>query len=189
LSVVTNHETGTLQQYGPSPNAIELEFETVREGWNIYAVKDVANVTLKVKLVLMRLFLNDFDPAGNPNFGAFANLVFAVSIPSDVPELRGPKSTRIYSSEEIAQSIVAKDLPFDPIKEEWNDYKLAEGMNLGARAIVTSISRTSKFDPNGDAIYYVLHQFVTRGNVTAEAKSKLRNRYDEAMNLRERKDS
>jgi hypothetical protein len=189
LSVVTIHETGTLQQYGPSPNAIELDFETVREGWNIYAVKDVADVTLRVKLILVRLFLNDFDPAGNPNFGAFANLVFAVSIPPNVPELRGSKSTQVYSNEEIAQSIVAKDLRFEPVKEEWNDYKLAEGMNLGARAIVTSVSRTSRFDPNGDAIYYVLHQFVTRGNVTAEAKSKLRKRYDEAMDLRGHKGS
>lgn len=162
-----------MQKTGPPPNAIELNAEVTKEGWSVYKVKDKFDVTLRVKLVLLKLFLEDLNSEGDARFGVGANLVMTVSVP---PELKGEKSTQIYSNEEIAASIVAEDLPFETVKEDWNEYRSAEGIVLGVKPVATTVSRTSKFDGAGDPIYFVRHQMVKKAKVPKEIVETLRKR-------------
>jgi hypothetical protein len=161
----------TLQTNGPSQKAIELNYEAVREGWSVYNVHDKMDVVLKAKLVLLKIFIESIDPSGNPTIGAGANLLFTVSVPE---ELRGPKIEQRYTREELAASIVADDIPFDTVKEDWNEYKSIEGIVIGIKPVVTTVSRTSKYDRNGDPIYFVKHQTVHKGKFPPNVLENLR---------------
>jgi hypothetical protein len=160
-----------LRSSGPNLNAIELSVDVIREGWSIYKVKDKFEVTLRVKLVLLKAFVEGIDSTGNVTFGAGAKLLLTVSVP---PELKGSRTTQSYTDQEIASSIVAEDLPFETVREDWNEYKSAEGITLGVKPIVTTVSRTSKYDMNGDPVYYVKHQSAQKAKVPPEVLEKLR---------------
>jgi len=159
----------------PDPSAVELNFDTVKEGWSIYTIKDTVDVALKVKLILLKFFLEGLDSEGNARFGAGANIILTTSVPK---ELKGAKDTQSYPIQEIANSVVAEDIPFDTVKEEWNEYKSSEGVILGVKLVVTMVSRTSKYDMNGDPVYYVKHQAVQKAKIPPEARDKLKNILD-----------
>lgn len=160
----------------PPPNAIELDFDVVKEGWSVYRVKDGEyEVTVKVKLVLIKLFLEQIDASGNALFAVGANVLFSVTAPQG---FKGPKSTETYTTEELASSLVAEDLPFETVKEDWNDYRTPENVTIGIKPVMTRVSRTSKFDANGDPIYYVWHQTVQRGKAPKESQEKLKKLLD-----------
>ena len=61
---------------------VEVDFETVREEWNTYQLKD--GTTLKVKLVLVRVIRtkDGYDPTGVPVYAIMStNVVSAVDVP------------------------------------------------------------------------------------------------------------
>jgi hypothetical protein len=155
----------------PQPGSIEIQFESIREGWSVYRVEQ-DDATIKVKLVLMKLFLEAIDESGNPRFSAGTNVSLIASVPS---RLRGTPSTQQYPPREIAESVVAEDLTFDTIKEEWNEYRLLpDGAMIGIKPVLTMISRTNKYDGNGDPIYHVQQQALFRGKTSKEVKEKFR---------------
>ncbi len=49
--------------------------------------------------------------------------------------------------------------------ERWNVYELSDGTILRAKLEVTGILRTYKYGPDGDSLYAVINQPVTRVKV------------------------
>lgn len=49
--------------------------------------------------------------------------------------------------------------------ERWNVYELSDGTVLRAKLEVTSILRTDKYGPDGDPLYIVNNQPITRMKV------------------------
>lgn len=144
----------------------------MHEGWSIYKIKDGSSeVELKVKLVLLKAFVERVDDLGNPRYGAAINLIITVKVP---PELKGPRSNQRYSVQEIEKSIVAEDIPFETVREEWNDYRVEGDISVSVKAIVTVVSRTSLYDANGDPIYHVQHQEIVKGKTPDEARARIR---------------
>jgi hypothetical protein len=152
---------------GPPKNAVEMPFEVISEGWSVYETKDRAMI--KLKLVLLKLFLTRLDEAGNANFGAATNVILTVSVP---PNMKGRRSDRPISPKEVAESIVQSDIPFKTVREDWNEYKIDDA-TVSVKLIATVISKSSKFDMNGDPIYNVQHQSIVKGNVSPKSRKKL----------------
>lgn len=70
-----------------------MDFEVVKEDWNIYKLKD--GTTLKVKLVLINVLRakNQYDPIGNPMYMVSAtNVVRVVDVPRELK--RRPPTTQ-----------------------------------------------------------------------------------------------
>lgn len=156
----------------PSPNAIELDFTVLHEGWNEYRIKDSGHtVTLKVRFVLQRIFLEGQDDKGNPNLRIGSNIVFTVKAPR---ELKGTSSQQKYTPEEVRKLIVTDDLPFEIVKEEWNDYQIQDITSFSIKPIVTTVSRSSLFDEVGDPIYYVQHQEIVKAKPATQAVENIR---------------
>ena len=75
------------------PEGVEIDFESIREDWSVYKLKD--GTTLKVKLVLVRVIRtkDSYDPIGNPIYAIMStNVVRAVDVPESLR--RKPKSSR-----------------------------------------------------------------------------------------------
>jgi hypothetical protein len=150
----------------PPKNAVEMPFEVTHEGWSIYETKDRA--VIKLKLVLLKLFLTRLDEAGNANFRAGTNVILTVSVP---PSMKGRRSDGPISAKEVAESIVESDMPFKTVREDWNEYKIDDG-TVSVKPVATVISKSSKFDMNGDPIYNVQHQSIVKGNVPRKSRKK-----------------
>ena len=76
---------------GEIPEGVEIDFESLKEDWSIYKLKD--GTTLKVKLVLVRVIRTkgSYDPIGNPIYAIMStNVVRAVDVPEGLR--RKPKS-------------------------------------------------------------------------------------------------
>lgn len=148
---------------------MDEDFDVLEEGWNIYKLDD--GTTLKHKLVLVRMIREKVDEMGNPEYGFVMQKVFGIIPPE---KLRGTPSVKKHSSEELSDSIVAEDINFETIGENWNRYRLKDGVSLDIKPIVTMVSKTDKFDERGDPVYLIQSQAVSRGKIPKEVKEKLR---------------
>lgn len=146
---------------------IDEEFDALKEDWSIYQLED--GTTLKFKVVLTRV-IRELDDKGNPIYTFLMKNVFVVLPP---PSLKGTLSKTKYSMEELEGSIVAEDIKFETKKEDWNTYKLKNGVIIELKPILTMISRTDKFDERGDPIYVMQSHVVPRGKISKEVKDKL----------------
>ncbi len=69
------------------------------------------------------------------------------------------------------REIEAKDVDFETIKEDWNEYKLEDGTVLKFKTIVSSIIRTADHDPmTGDPVYHVRSTNILRVKALEEMK-------------------
>jgi hypothetical protein len=154
----------------PPKGALEIPFETVREGWSIYKAKEPkGSATIKLKVVVLKLFLEQLDEAGNAQFAAGSRVILTATVP---PNMKGPPSTKPITAKEVADSIVEPDIPFETIREDWNEYKV-DGAVVSIKPIATIISKTSLFDANGDPVYNVQNQPIIKGIVPPESRKKL----------------
>ncbi|MFH1328765.1 MAG: hypothetical protein ABIH76_08010 [Candidatus Bathyarchaeota archaeon] len=66
------------------------------------------------------------------------------------------------------------DLDFETIREDWNEYKLADGTTLKVKIVLTGVQRLEQqYTPTGDPVYVVASQNVVRAvNVPPELKRK-----------------
>ena len=71
-------------------------------------------------------------------------------------------STRKYAREELEESIVEEDIDFKQIADSWNEYKLEDGHTFYMKPILTMISRTNKFNENGEPIYLIQSQVLSK---------------------------
>ncbi len=128
----------------------EMDFEVLREPWNVYQLEE--GPILKIKYVLTRVIKRREDGG---RFGyAFKgqNVVAFSHIP---PELRGEPTRAIYSPMELQASIVNEDVRYTTIAEEWNEYLAEDGTKIRVKLTVVKVSRTNKRDVDGEPIYLV----------------------------------
>jgi hypothetical protein len=75
---------------------------------------------------------------------------------ASLPEkLRGPPSTQKYSPEELSKNIEIEDLEFKTLKDNWNVYRLSDGLTVSIKCEVTQINKTRLFNEFGEPIYTV----------------------------------
>jgi len=135
----------------------DVEFELVREPWNVYKLDDGAK--LKVRLILVKIFTPPgvkFENTEGLQFAA--NPMFVTYVPQD---MKGTPSDKPISSEERIASIV-EDVDFETVNEEWNEYKLPKNFRLRLKMIITQIGKTDKFSGDGSPLYNIGHQMVHR---------------------------
>jgi hypothetical protein len=63
----------------------QVDFEVVKEDWNIYKLKD--GTTLKIKLILVGVLRsnNQYDPLGNPIYAVNStNVVRVIDVPKEL---------------------------------------------------------------------------------------------------------
>jgi hypothetical protein len=133
----------------------DMDFEVIREPWNKYGLRE--GPTLSTRFVLLKLHkLEQLKPDGTvekQGYGVEGQTLQAIS---NVPEkLKGQADTNAYSPQELQNSIVANDVGVDTLAEEWNDYVAEDGTKIRVKNSVVEVSRTSKFDKNGEPIYLI----------------------------------
>jgi hypothetical protein len=128
-------------------NAQPVEFKTISEGWSVYQLADGS--VLRGRIIVLKIM------KPKPNEYAFkASTVFTVDAPT---ELRGPPSNERFSPEELEKFIVEEDIEFKPLKEEWNIFEVNDE-RLFIKLVVSKVSRTNKYDADGEPIYVISSQ-------------------------------
>lgn len=133
-----------------SAEVTELDFDVLREPWNVYQLEE--GPILRIKYVLTRV-VRRWEAGGRVGY-AFKgqNVVVFSHIP---PELKGEPTHAIYSPMELQASIVNDDIRYSTIAEEWNEYITEDGASIRVKLTVVKVSRTNKTDKDGDPVYLV----------------------------------
>jgi hypothetical protein len=135
-------------------DSVPIDFDVVREPWNKYEISDES--VLKPKYVLTKIFKEKGgEKRGETGVGyniKGQNIVEIIYVPK---ELRGKPSKKAYSPEELKASVVAEDLSYRTLSEEWNEYALEDGSKLRIKLTVTTVSRSSLINNEGDPIYHI----------------------------------
>ena len=150
------------------PKGERVDFEAITEGWSTYKVKDKAPVTLKARIVVVKVVrTTEFNDVGDPVYAtATGDVMLGTFAP---PEIRGSPTVPPPTKEQIADSVVA-DLPFEVVGEPWNEYKLKDGTIVRVKIIVTGVMSTPFYGIDGDPVYYVNYQRVSRIVVPPEMR-------------------
>jgi hypothetical protein len=123
-----------------------VDFEIANEEWNLYEIED--GTRLRARIVLKTVI--KFEE-GRYQFG-----VEQITGIAFVPEkLRGPPSTQRYSAQELAKNIEIEDLRFKILKDNWNVYRLSDGLTVSIKCELTQINKTKLFNEFGEPIYTV----------------------------------
>ena len=129
-----------------------VDFDVVGEPWNFYKLENES--LIRLKLVLIKVMPNKNNPN---NYSLNTGNVVGVQSPR---ELRGdptiPPSNGIYNDFE------KKDLDFEVIQENWNEYKLKDGKTLKIKPAITAIDKTKSFDSHGEPIYIIHSQVLVK---------------------------
>jgi len=128
-----------------------IDFETSKEVWNEYKLED--GTIIKLKFILIKIIKE------NTKYSLNSQMVTG-AIPS--PDLIGTPSQGIYSPQELEKSIEKKDLQFETVKEDWNIYELNDGSKLSVKPILVSVSRTNRYDQQGEPIYATQTQQIIK---------------------------
>ena len=56
-------------------------------------------------------------------------------------------------------------IDFETVREEYNIYRVGDGSTIKMKTVVTSIIRTSEFNPQGEPIYLINSQNVVVADV------------------------
>lgn len=121
---------------------IFIDFETVKEYWNWYRLKDETRI--KGKLIVINIIQRNEDV-----FSVNTEKLFG-AIP---PEGKLGPAGKEYSKEELRKSVIADDLDFDVVEEHWNSYKIGDDAELKAKLTMIKISKTDKNDAVGIPYY------------------------------------
>lgn len=125
-----------------------LDFEIVKEPWNVYSLRDGSK--LKTRVVLKTAWT--FDKDGHKNYSVdIQNFTVLMCDPS----LQGMKNQTKYTKEQIQANTEVEDCRYDTIAYEANEYVLDDTTRILIHSNITKISRTKLFDPRGDRIYSV----------------------------------
>ena len=131
-----------------------LDFDVVREPWNTYELVDGVKVKIKVIITKIRKIQTD-EKTSNYNFDV-QQLAVALS------EERGPPDTKIYTPQDLQEATVKNDIRYTTVSEEWNEYVSDDGARLRIKATLSRVSKTSKFDRNGEPIYFTETGILTQ---------------------------
>jgi hypothetical protein len=129
----------------------DVEFDIEKEVWNVYDLVD--GTRLKVRAVLTKLVRLPTSKVGESNYNAaFQNLLSAFVHPRN----KGPAG-RAYTEQEMA-SFAKEEVNFTAEYEDWNIYKLPDGMRMKVKLVVSSIFKVKQegvYNAFGEPIYVV----------------------------------
>jgi len=148
----------------PVPSKINfIDFNIEKEQWNKYRIAD--GTELKARFVLQQVLVDksmdelekelksiEGDGSIAFGFGFKGNKLFTVEPPVN---LRGNPDSNKYRVEELRESIVEEDIDFDTVNSSWNIYQLKNRISFKCRLLVTTVSRTNKFDDLGIPTYLI----------------------------------
>ncbi len=131
--------------------ATDIDFDVMREPWNKYELGDGS--ILKTKCILTKVHKRLTIGEKTASYGLDSqNVIVVYNVP---PNLKGEPSKQTYGPKELESSIVQDDIRYTTISEEWNEYIAEDGTKVRLKSTVTKVSRTNKFDKNGNPRYLV----------------------------------
>jgi len=128
-----------------------IDFEAISEPWNVYALKDGS--VLKFRLILIKVI--PVSEKGTKGYAVNAGHVAGVLVPKKLKAIPSASDGSDYK-------IDKKDIPYQIINEEWNEYKLEDGTILKVKPAISSVSRSKTIDAYGDPIYLINHQALVK---------------------------
>ena len=127
-----------------------LDFDVVREPWNKYELADGA--VLKTKTILTKVRKQTRDEGGK-QIESYSLEIQTISV--ILTDERGTPDTKVYSPQELQASIIKDDVRYTTLSEEWNEYVVDDGGRIRVKSTVARVSKSSKFDKNGEPVYWV----------------------------------
>lgn len=136
-----------------------LDFETIKENWNLYVLED--ETIIKFKIVLLKI-IPTVAPVQVQVQIPGQGQVQAQSIAFNTANLMTILSTKeakgTPSSPDTEMKIEKKDIPFKILTEEWNEYKLEDGKILKMKPTIVQIAKAAHYDQHGEPNYLVQSQ-------------------------------
>jgi hypothetical protein len=143
-----------------------LDFEAVEEPWNLYDLKD--GTRLKVKLVMITILK---EPASEGlGLGSTSKIVVGAMPPARLmgePSQPGPPKEQV-------PSVAEDDIGFTTVQEEWNSYRLENGIGLRVKNVLMRVARMNSFDPKGVPIYQINTTLIVQAKVPKELEASLK---------------
>ena len=133
----------------------DVKFKVKKEGWNEYALSDGA--TLRTKLTLGKVIMSagsTLKTAQSFNFQTQNHIVAYVP-----QKMKGTSIGRPLAPQELQDSVV-EDLDFRQKKRCINEYELPKNIRIKLQLMLTRVSKTDKFAPDGSPIYTTQTQVV-----------------------------
>ena len=130
------------------PDGKPIDFDIVKEPWNKYSLKDGS--TLKTRFILKKVFVKRLSEL-KAHFGFDGQNLSVITCADD---LKGESDKKAYSPIEIKKAI-DKEIRYDTVLEEWNEYLIDDGTQIRLKTTVTNVNRSTLYDNTGDRIYLV----------------------------------
>ncbi|MFY3741241.1 MAG: hypothetical protein HMLIMOIP_001695 [Candidatus Nitrosomirales archaeon] len=137
-----------------------VDFEVLAEPWNKYRLSDGTTLFSRV-IVTSIIKLAQYDPFGKPIYSVLSSTIHVLRAPK---ELRGIPTSPPPTLEQFATAIV-DEVSATAEKEDWNIYRCEDGATIRVKPVLTTIQRTSKYDPLGEPIYLITAQNVMKDEV------------------------
>jgi|GEM_PF-259516 len=136
-----------------------VDFTIKKEGWNTYEIQDDYPVLLKGRAVVVKILKTDEynSLTGEPVYNIAYQNIFVTFAPQ---EIKGDPSPPFSDQERIAS--IVKEVDFKTIEEVWNEYLLKDNTICRIKLVVTGVQRTKLYAPDGDPIYNINSQIVSR---------------------------
>lgn len=127
-----------------------IEFKSVKEGWSEYLLED--KTLIRLRAVPLKILKRDEGLRVN-----IQKLIMAFSPVKGVPDAGDHIPAKLLSS------IKRSDIPFNSIKDDWDEYELSDGTKISLKEVLSLASSTDKFDSIGDPIYVIQSQTLYKG--------------------------
>ena len=76
-----------------------------------------------------------------------------------------PRKTNVQFGGEM---VPAEEMDYEPLRESWNEYRVADGSLLRMKVVVSKILRLEKRNPQGEPIYVISSTNVVSATVPPE---------------------
>lgn len=130
-----------------------VDFETIKEPWNIYSLEDES--ILRIRVLLLKV-IQTSKTEDKKDYAVNTKTVMATYVQK---ELKGIPS---IPNQKNKVEIEKKDIPFKVIAEDWNEYKLEDGTILKLKPVIARIDKLTLFDPYGDPLFGVASQILVK---------------------------
>ena len=130
------------------PDAQFIDFEIIKEPWNKYQISDGS--VLKTRIILTEV--ERVMKGTKPEFSVNSQTLVVLSAD---PSLKGEPSTERHTAREIEEAIERKDIRYDTLSQEFNEYILDDGTKIKIYSNITNIDRTKLHNAKGNPIYKI----------------------------------
>jgi hypothetical protein len=79
------------------------------------------------------------------------------------------KKRKVPLGDELVDAV---EVDFAPLREDWNEYSLADGTRLKMKIVITKVFRTEKYNPQGEPIYLVNSTNILNASVADDLLGK-----------------